>query len=288
MAIELGTFASAPAPLCQRAAFNPRLDQERSALNSAENRAFLRACGGLCAGVCGAAHASAELERQPTAKKVHDQVRLLRALTRTGLLSKGLSPRKSKEEAPWWTTLLTHASAWWRKAGGVGAKPLARGTWSQCGFVFGAVVLASVLDSMLNWLVISGTHDAHNTLFIASLGAMWAMHFAAPFSPLAQPRSVVGGNLVASIVAISFVHLGSGMPEWLLRALVPATAISLMVKLGVTHPPAGGIALALLAAPQNAEWRYVLTPLLAANAIAIVLAVAINNAAPKRQYPIYW
>ena len=77
-------------------------------------------------------------------------------------------------------------------------------------------------------------------------------------------------------------------PMWLECALGPATAIALMHKLGVTHPPAAGVSLMLLSSPQIANWRYIWTPLLAGNATCIVLAIAINNLSSRRQYPIYW
>lgn len=75
---------------------------------------------------------------------------------------------------------------------------------------------------------------------------------------------------------------------WLECALGPATAIALMHKLGVTHPPAAGVSLMLLSSPQIANWRYLWTPLLAGNATCIVLAIAINYLSSRRQYPIYW
>lgn len=35
---------------------------------------------------------------------------------------------------------------------------------------------------------------------------MWAMHYAAFNSPLAQPRSVIGGNAVAAVTALLYLE----------------------------------------------------------------------------------
>ena len=50
-----------------------------------------------------------------------------------------------------------------------------------------------------------------NPWFIAPMGASAVLLFAVPASPLAQPWSIVGGNVMAALVGVACVHLfGSG------------------------------------------------------------------------------
>lgn len=44
------------------------------------------------------------------------------------------------------------------------------------------------------------------TLLEPLRGQMWAMHYAAFNSPLAQPRSVIGGNAVAAVTALLYLE----------------------------------------------------------------------------------
>jgi CBS-domain-containing membrane protein len=58
-----------------------------------------------------------------------------------------------------------------------------------------------------------------------------------------------------------------------------------MVKLGLTHPPAG--AMALLFSDENLGWTHMAVALLG-NVIVIAMATLINNSAELRQYPTSW
>jgi CBS domain-containing membrane protein len=54
-----------------------------------------------------------------------------------------------------------------------------------------------------------------NPWFIAPMGASAVLLFAVPASPLAQPWSIVGGNLVSALVGVSCaLLLGLGLGCW--------------------------------------------------------------------------
>ena len=69
------------------------------------------------------------------------------------------------------------------------------------------------------------------------------------------------------------------------RSLGTALCISVMARLGVTHPPAGAAALIF----SGGEYTWVhMGIMLAGNVLAILSAVGINNFDVKRQYPTSW
>jgi CBS domain-containing membrane protein len=76
---------------------------------------------------------------------------------------------------------------------------------------------------------------------IAPIGASAVLLFVVPSSPLAQPWSIVGGNVVSSIVGI-LVAQAVSTPA-LAAALAVSTAILMMSLLRCLHPPGGAVAL---------------------------------------------
>jgi CBS domain-containing membrane protein len=124
-----------------------------------------------------------------------------------------------------------------------------------------------------------------NPWFIAPMGASAVLLFAVPASPLAQPWSIVGGNVIAAAVGIACVQLfGSSGPA---AAVAAAVAIGLMFALRCLHPPGGAVALtAVLGGPaiHDLGYAFVLWPVAVDSVLMLLLALAFNNMAGRR-YP---
>lgn len=121
-------------------------------------------------------------------------------------------------------------------------------------------------------------------LLMAPFGATSVLIFGVPDSPLAQPRNVIGGNLVAALVSLTILHLfGSG--PWAMGMAV-ATAIGMMQFTGTLHPPSGAVALVVMM--TKASWQFLLTPALEGSIILVLCAVVFNNLAEERTYPKHW
>lgn len=121
-------------------------------------------------------------------------------------------------------------------------------------------------------------------LLMAPFGASCVLAFGLPDSPLSQPRSIIGGHLVASLVGLLVLHLfGSG--PWMM-ALAVACAIAAMQLTRTVHAPAGADPLAVMLA--QAGWDFLLFPAAAGAAGIVLVALVINNLAPGRTYPRYW
>lgn len=77
----------------------------------------------------------------------------------------------------------------------------------------------------------------------------------------------------------------TSLEPWFQQTLATSLAIGAMVKLGLTHPPAG--AAALLFSTGIRTWKQVGMMILG-NVIAILCATLINNLCDQRQYPTFW
>ncbi|GGF76923.1 membrane protein [Azorhizobium oxalatiphilum] len=127
--------------------------------------------------------------------------------------------------------------------------------------------------------------DTAVPLLIAPMGASSVLLFAVPASPLAQPWSMLGGNLVASLAGVTAALLIHD--PFLAGAAGVGSAITLMLAFRCVHPPSGAVALtAALGGPAvtSLGYGFVLWPVGVNSLILLVLAVAYNNLT-RRPYP---
>jgi len=106
-------------------------------------------------------------------------------------------------------------------------------------------------------------------LIAAPMGAAAVLVFAVPASPLAQPWSVIGGNIIAALVGVT-VRMLVPMPE-LAAPIAVGAAILMMSLTRSLHPPAGAVALtAVVGGPAvvDAGFAFVIVPI-ALNAIIL-------------------
>jgi len=144
------------------------------------------------------------------------------------------------------------------------------------GAFVGVVAAAWISQRMLHGL---------NPWFIAPMGASTVLLFAVPSSPLAQPWSLVGGNLVAALIGVTCAQWIDDVP--LACGAAASLAIGAMFALRCLHPPSGAVALtAVLGGPAVAAlgYRFVLWPVLA-NSLVLLLAALLFNVAARRRYP---
>lgn len=127
-------------------------------------------------------------------------------------------------------------------------------------------------------------HISTEPLLVAPIGASAVLVFAIPASPLAQPRAVIGGNLLSGVIGVT---VGLLAPHGLLAAVLAAGVATLAMSLArMLHPPGGAIALgAALAAPAGAAaFGETLAPV-ALCSLLITLAAAIYLNLTGRTYP---
>ena len=124
-------------------------------------------------------------------------------------------------------------------------------------------LLGLLFAGVLGRLAVGGGDWLH-PLLVAPIGASAVLVFAVPASPLAQPRSVLGGNVVSALVGITVALL---VPPPLIAApLAVGLAIATMMLLGCLHPPGGAVALiCVIGGPAVAKAGY----LFALNPVAL-------------------
>ncbi|MCX7250059.1 MAG: HPP family protein [Burkholderiales bacterium] len=124
-----------------------------------------------------------------------------------------------------------------------------------------------------------------NPWFIAPMGASAVLLFLLPASPLAQPWSILGGNLVSALIGVSCAQLlGHGVA---VAALAGALAAAAMLALRCLHPPGGAVALtAVLGSPSIhlLGYGFAFWPVGINSGFMLLVALLFNNLSGHR-YP---
>ncbi|MDC7825168.1 HPP family protein [Pseudomonas sp. BLCC-B13] len=139
----------------------------------------------------------------------------------------------------------------------------------------GALAIACVA-STADWLSLS--------LLLGSFGASCVLVFGFPDLPFSQPRNLVGGHVLSSLVGLVLLH-GCG-PQWWALALAVGTAIALMMATRTVHPPAGSNPVIIFLAQP--DWDFLLFPTLTGALLLMLVALVYNNATRAVRYPKYW
>ena len=146
------------------------------------------------------------------------------------------------------------------------------------GALFGLVLCGS-----FSFLIFGNTPGA--VWLIAPMGATAVLLFAVPASPLAQPWSIMGGNIIAALIGVTCAKL-IGTPL-LAAAIAGAVAIGAMFAMRCLHPPSGAVALtAVLGGPavQAMGYEFVIFPVAINSLLMLATALFFNNATGRR-YP---
>lgn len=122
---------------------------------------------------------------------------------------------------------------------------------------------------------------------IGSFGASCVLVFGATESPLAQPRNVLGGHVLASLIGVT-VHKLCPDTLWLASGLAVALSIVGMQITKTLHPPAGATALIANIGTEKIKslgYGYTLSPVLTGVSLLVLVAIIVNNIPENRHYP---
>jgi CBS domain-containing membrane protein len=122
-------------------------------------------------------------------------------------------------------------------------------------------------------------------LLVAPMGASAVLLFAVPASPLAQPWSIIGGNMVSAVIGVACA-------TWITNP-IDAAPIAVAMSIGAmfvfrcVHPPSGAVALtAVLGGPavHALGFGFVFAPI-AAQSFALLGVAIVFHASTGHRYP---
>ena len=136
---------------------------------------------------------------------------------------------------------------------------------------FGALCGIGLTGGLMLWML---GPQGYIPWLVAPMGASAVLLFGVPASPLAQPWSILGGNLVAAVVGVTCAtYIASPVVA---AAAAVGVAIALMFTVRCVHPPSGAVALtAVLGGPavHALGYGFVLEPIAVQS---VVLLGAVN------------
>ena len=150
-------------------------------------------------------------------------------------------------------------------------------------------LIGVALTSLVSAVALHGSTSL--PLLVAPIGASAVLVFAVPASPLAQPWSVVGGNVVSALVGVTAAQF---VPvPFLAAGVAVGGAILAMSLLRCLHPPGGAAALtAVIGGPSvlGAGYAFPFVPVGINSLILILAGIAFHRASghsyPHRAVPI--
>ena len=122
----------------------------------------------------------------------------------------------------------------------------------------------------------------YGLFLIASFGSTMVLLYGYPESPFAQPKNIIVGHFLTSLVGIiflNFVHL----PIFINIPLAVGFGVMLMILFKVTHPPAGGNPIIVIIG--SVSYDYLLTPVIVGSIVVILFGVIINKFILNKKYP---
>jgi LysM repeat protein len=122
------------------------------------------------------------------------------------------------------------------------------------------------------------------TLVLGSFGASCVLLFGFPDVPFSQPRNIVAGHFLSSLIGLAFLKLLG--PSWWAMGLATGTAISVMMMTRTVHPPAGSNPVIVFLSQPS--WEFLLFPTLIGASVLVPVGLLFHNSTREARYPKYW
>jgi CBS-domain-containing membrane protein len=120
-------------------------------------------------------------------------------------------------------------------------------------------------------------HMTDHPWLLPSLGGSCVILFGMPRGAMAQPRSFLGGHLLATATGLVFhaghAAFGGNVEVWAAAAV--GAALAGMAATRSIHSPAGANPIVVFA--ERADWTFLLAPLLPGLLVLFLVALALNN-----------
>ena len=152
----------------------------------------------------------------------------------------------------------------------------------------GAAVTITILAYITFNSILSGTN--YGLWLAASFGSSVVVVFGYPHNEFAQPKNVLLGHLLCTLIGIIFVTLFKITQDssifFLTIGLAAGLSVMLMMALDVTHPPAGANAIVVMLAQES--FQFLVFPIMTGAITIIVGGIIYNRFILKKNYPLRW
>ena len=152
----------------------------------------------------------------------------------------------------------------------------------------GAGVTITILAYITYQSILADTN--YGLWLAASFGSSVVVVFGYPKNEFAQPKNVILGHLVCTLVGILFVVLFKISQDrsifFLALGLAVGIAIMLMMALNITHPPAGGNTILVMITQDS--FQFLIFPILAGAITIVIGGIIYNRFILKKNYPLKW
>ncbi|ESK38210.1 hypothetical protein P256_01741 [Acinetobacter nectaris CIP 110549] len=130
------------------------------------------------------------------------------------------------------------------------------------------------------------TQLSGHLLIMAPFGASCVLLYAAPQSPLAQPRNIIFGHFISAAIGLIFLNILGTLAFSIACAV--GLAIACMQFFQCVHPPAGANPLVILLTAHEVtyHWSFLFFPVLLGSVTLVAIAYAVHQIS-QTKWPIY-
>ena len=152
----------------------------------------------------------------------------------------------------------------------------------------GASVTIIILAYITYHSVLASTN--YGLWLTASFGSSVVVVFGYPGNEFSQPKNVLFGHLLCTLVGIIFVTFFKISQDrtifFLAVGLAVGISVLLMMALKVPHPPAGGNTVLVMLTQDS--FQFLIFPVMAGAITIIIGGIIYNRFILKKNYPLKW
>ena len=152
----------------------------------------------------------------------------------------------------------------------------------------GAGVTIGILGYITFQSILAGTN--YGLWLAASFGSSVVVVFGYHENEFAQPKNVLLGHLLCTLVGIIFVTLFNITQDrsifFLAIGLAVGISVMLMMAFKITHPPAGGNTIVVMLTQDS--FQFLIFPIMVGAITIIIGGLIYNRLILKKNYPLKW
>ena len=152
----------------------------------------------------------------------------------------------------------------------------------------GAGVTIGILAYITFQSILAGTN--YGLWLAASFGSSVVVVFGYPENEFAQPKNVLLGHLLCTLIGIIFVALFNITQDrsifFITIGLAIGISVMLMMAFKITHPPAGGNTIVVMLTQDS--FQFLVFPIMVGAITIIIGGVIYNRFILKKNYPLKW